>query len=141
MLREQECDKPIFFDMKHSNNAARIRLWLALKDNMAEEVERCVVTYPELKTRDYAAVNPLMKAPAFVRADGSTVFESAVILSYLEDKYASCADGSARGPSFKPPTPEGRQLMEVSRRDPPPLASRVSHPERRLHSGCTAVTR
>ena len=22
---------PVFFDMKHSNNAARIRIWLALK--------------------------------------------------------------------------------------------------------------
>merc|ERR1712107_496960 len=36
---------------------------------------------------------------------GVTVFESNVILEYLEDKYRS------HEPSFKPKTPEGRQVM------------------------------
>merc|ERR1712187_107362 len=40
-------------------------------------------------------------------SDGVTVFESYVILEYLEDKYR------AHKPSFKPCTPEGRQLMEI----------------------------
>jgi glutathione S-transferase len=104
---------PTFFDMKHSNNAARIRIWMALKDGMTSEIGRHVVTYPELKTPEFAAVNPLMKVPGFVREDGTTVFESAIILNYLEDKYDSAADGSPRKPFFKPDTPEGRQEMDL----------------------------
>jgi glutathione S-transferase len=100
--------KPIFFDMKHSNNAARVRLWLALKaDSMSNIVDSQVVQYPDLQTPAFAAVNPLKKVPALIRGDGETVFESAVILSYLEDKYSDA------GPSMKPPTPEGRQQMEL----------------------------
>jgi len=45
--------------------------------------------------------------PALIRVDGTTVFESNVILAYLEDKYAEL------GQSFKPPTAEGRQEMEL----------------------------
>ena len=37
----------------------------------------------------------------------TTVFESGVILNYLEDKY------SDEGPTFTPPTPEGRQEMAL----------------------------
>lgn len=100
-------EKPIFFDMKHSNNAARIRLWMALKDGVKDKIERRVVTYPDLQTPEFMAVNPLKKVPGFIRQDGETVFESHVILSYLEDKYSDLA------PSFKPSSPEGRQEMEL----------------------------
>uniref|UniRef100_A0A7S1MGU6 Glutathione transferase n=1 Tax=Alexandrium catenella TaxID=2925 RepID=A0A7S1MGU6_ALECA len=99
--------KPIFFDMIHSNNAARIRLWLALKEGMAERVETRMVTYPDLKTEAFLKVNPLGKVPALIRSDGVTVFESPVILEYLEEKYWSAS------PSFKPQSPEGRQLMNL----------------------------
>ena len=102
-----ESNKPVFYDMKHSNNAARIRLWRQMKEGMPSQIERHVVTYPELKTAEFAALNPLKKVPAFVRSDKTTVFESCVILNYLEDKY------SAAAPSFKPDTAEGRQLMEL----------------------------
>ena len=95
--------RPIFFDMTHSNNAARIRLWLDLKEGIREKVETRVVTYPDLQTPEFAAVNPLKKVPALIRDDGVTVFESAVILDFLEDKYG---EGS-----FTPATPEERQLM------------------------------
>ena len=98
---------PVFFDMKHSNNAARIRLWRALKEGMTDEIERRVVSYPDLKSSEFAAINPLKKVPAFIRKDGSTVFESHVILGYLEDKYDQAQ------PSFTPATPEGRQLMQL----------------------------
>jgi glutathione S-transferase len=74
---------------------------------MSETIESRVVQYPDLQTPAFAAVNPLKKVPALIRADGETVFESAVILNYLEDKYADA------GPSMKPDTPEGRQLMEL----------------------------
>ena len=101
--------KPIFFDMVHSNNAARVRLWMQLKrpGGMEELIESRTITYPDLKTADFAKVNPLCKVPALVRTDGATVFESNVILNYLEDKYGDA------GPSLKPATPEGRQAMEL----------------------------
>lgn len=95
--------------MLHSNNAARIRLWMALKKpgGMGDMIETRVLTYPDLQTAEFKAVNPLKKVPALIRADGTTVFESNVILSYLEDKYFDA------GPSMKPATPEGRQIMEL----------------------------
>ena len=102
--------KPTFFDMVHSNNAARIRLWMALKKpggSMANAIDVKMVTYPELQAASFAAINPLQKVPCLLRADGTTVFESGVILNYLEDKY------SDEGPALTPPTPEGRQEMEL----------------------------
>ena len=101
--------KPVFFDMLHSNNAARVRLWMALKrpGGMADTIDVKMVTYPELQTASFAAINPLKKVPGLLRADGTTVFESGVILNYLEDKY------SDEAPSFTPPTPEGRQEMAL----------------------------
>jgi len=101
--------KPVFYDMQHSNNAARIRLWLMLKGgDVASKIDRRVIKYTDLNTQEFIAVNPLKKVPAFVRADGATVFESPVILNYLEDKYA--ADSPV---TFTPATPEGRQQMDL----------------------------
>ena len=56
-------EKPIFFDMCHSNNAARVRLWMALKrpGGMGHAIESRMLTYPDLKKADFAAVNPLKK--------------------------------------------------------------------------------
>jgi len=96
--------KPIFFDMVHSNNAARIRLWIAEK-GAAEWIETKMITYPDLQTEEFKAVNPLRKVPAFIEEDGCNLFESFVILEYLEDKY------SMSGKLFKPNTPEGRAKM------------------------------
>jgi len=64
--------------MKHSNNAARIRLWMNLKrpGGMSDLVETRMVQYTDLKTRAFTAINPLKKVPALIRADGATVFES-----------------------------------------------------------------
>merc|ERR1719473_2569554 len=74
---------------------------------MGELIESRVVTYPELKTAAFAAINPLKKVPGLVREDGTTVFESNVILSYLEDKYEDA------GAPLQPPTAEGRQAMNL----------------------------
>jgi len=98
--------KPIFFDMIHSNNAARIRIWVK-KKGLQESIETKLVTYADLQTEDFVRVNPLKKVPAFINEEGTTVFESAVILNYLEDKY------SQKGPRFSPSTPEGRALVEL----------------------------
>ena len=66
-----------------------------------------MVKYPDLQSAEFAKINPLKKVPALVRGDGTTVFESAVILSYLEDRYQSL------GPPMVPATPVGRQEMEL----------------------------
>mmetsp|Transcript_24908 Transcript_24908/g.80598 ORF Transcript_24908/g.80598 Transcript_24908/m.80598 type:complete len:579 (+) Transcript_24908:79-1815(+) len=99
----------IFYDMHHSNNAARVRLWLDLASKLAEEekeipVSRKVIQYGDLRSEDYP--NPLRKVPALVEPNGDTVFESDVILRYLEDKF-----GSRR--LFTPNTAEGRQKMDL----------------------------
>ena len=92
--------------MTHSNNAARIRLWLNMKQSMQKEIDTIKITYADLQSKEYASINPLKKVPAFIRSDGSTIFESNVILSYLEDKYGG-------GQTFTPSTPEGRQDMNL----------------------------
>jgi len=99
-------EKPIFFDMKHSNNAARIRIWRELK-GVQDKIERRVIGYADLKTIEFAKVNPLMKVPAFILEDGTTIFESQVILQYLEDAYGG------EGPAFTPPTPRGKAHMNL----------------------------
>lgn len=99
--------KPVFYDMLHSNNAARIRLWLMYKEGADQEIDTKMLTYPELKEEEFCKVNPLQKVPALMRADGVCVFESYVILSYLEDKYSELK------PKFTPDTPEARQDMEL----------------------------
>lgn len=99
--------KPVFYDMKHSANAARIRLWFMLKDGVRGYIETRMMTPPDLKKEEFLNVNPLGRVPAFVREDTSCVYESNVILQYLEDKY------SANNPSLMPGTPEERQDMNM----------------------------
>lgn len=89
-----------------SNNAARIRLWLNMKQSMQNEIDTIKITYADLQSKEYALINPLKKVPVFIRSDGSTIFESNVILSYLEDKYGGRQ-------TFTPSTPEGRQDMNL----------------------------
>ena len=76
--------KPVFYDMTHSNNAARVRLWLRLVDPaLSQQVDSTFITYDDLRSEEYGKLNPLRKVPALVRGDGGTVFESDVILKYL----------------------------------------------------------
>ena len=76
--------KPVFYDMTHSNNAARVRLWLRLVDPaLSQQVDSTFITYDDLRSEEYGRLNPLRKVPALVRGDGGTVFESDVILKYL----------------------------------------------------------
>lgn len=44
--------RPTFFDMKHSNNAARIRLWLQLK-GLHHLIENNTITYADLQSEAY----------------------------------------------------------------------------------------
>ena len=99
--------KPVFYDMTHSNNAARVRLWLRLVDPaLSQQVDSTFITYDDLRSEEYGRLNPLRKVPALVRGDGGTVFESDVILKYLEDLYGN-------NEAMTPSTPEGRQVMNL----------------------------
>jgi len=73
--------------MKHSNNAARVRLWLKLK-GFETKVDTNMLTYADLQSEAFEKVNPLKKVPAFMTHDNQCIFESYVIMQYLEDKYA-----------------------------------------------------
>ena len=72
--------------MIHSNNAARVRLWIKTK-GLQDKIKTIIVRYADLKSEEFAKVNPLKKVPAFVTSTGITIFESFVIMQYLEDAY------------------------------------------------------
>jgi len=96
----------VFYDMVHSNNAARIRLWLRFKQ-LQEQVTTKMITYADLQDPAYLKVNPLKKVPGLVLEDGNVLFESQVILNYLEDKY----EGVGAVPSFTLGTAEQRAFV------------------------------
>lgn len=98
--------KALFFDMVHSNNAARIRIWIQ-KKGLQDEIDSKMVTYADLQSEEFKRVNPLKKVPAFINEHGDCIFESAVIMGYLEDKYA------ASGPPLRPSTAELRALAQL----------------------------
>lgn len=99
--------RPIFFGANGSNNSARIQLWIAMKEGMDAKIESRYLTQPQVKEPEFLRVNPLGKVPAIRRTDGNCVFESNVIMDYLEDKYSDSL------PSFRPDTPEDRQVMNL----------------------------
>ena len=106
---EKEQKKTIFYDMKHSNNAARIRLWNEIASEKLPRglpIATKMITYPDLQTSEFTKINPLRKVPALIEPNGATVFESDVILRYLEDKYG-------QRKLFTPKTAEARQKMDL----------------------------
>lgn len=103
---EQPAQKPFFFDMIHSNNAARIRLWLRLK-GLEDMVDSKMITYPDLQSEEYQKVNPLKKVPAFINENGECIFESFVIMQYLEDKLGHL------GMRLTPENPEERAFANL----------------------------
>lgn len=101
--------RPLFLDMKHSNNAARVRLWL--RHNPHVPVDTQMITYADLATPAYAKICPTRKCPAYLEpVDGKQnnvcLFESAVILDYLEYKYNNNA-------AFVPSDPLERAKMDL----------------------------
>lgn len=107
-ISEQPPRKCVFYDMKHSNNAARIRLWLRIK-NMEHVVETKLLTPEDLESESYQHLNPLRKVPSLVTDKGLKLFESYVILQYLEDRF-----GSFGPPSLLLETgPDDRAFVEL----------------------------
>ncbi|CAJ1924713.1 unnamed protein product [Cylindrotheca closterium] len=95
-----------FFDMKHSNNAARIRLWIRLK-NLEESIDNIMLTHADIEAPGYKDINPLGKVPAFITDTGIHLFEGSVILQYLEDKFEGCT------PKLVLDTPEDKAICNL----------------------------
>ncbi|KAL3763775.1 hypothetical protein ACHAW5_000348 [Stephanodiscus triporus] len=98
-----------FYDRITSNNAARIRLWMRLK-GLSSEFHIAYTTHDDqVSDERFASINPNRKIPLLLLEDGVTsIPESAVILQYLEERFASVP------PSLLPATPEGRAHMNLA---------------------------
>lgn len=100
----------VFYDLKHSNNAARIRLWLRFKGIPEDVVERKLVSMADLRSPEYAAIHPGLKVPALETDAGMALFEASVIMGYLEDRF---------GPSYPQPnlvldtSPDDRAFVQL----------------------------
>lgn len=69
-----------------------------------------MLTHDDLEDgKKLAAINPLRKVPAFVTDTGLNLFESFVILSYLEDRFGEQADG----PRTVMDTPDDRAFVQL----------------------------
>lgn len=86
-LAEASNAKCVFYDLKHSNNASRIRLWLRFKGIQEDLVERRLVSMADLRKPEYATIHPGQKVPALVTCTGLQLFEASVIMGYLEDRF------------------------------------------------------
>ena len=97
--------KHVLFDRLSSNNAARLRLWILLKDR-ATDFEVRLTRHEDQSSEGFLRLNPLGKVPLLVLPDGTSLPESGVILQYLEDKYP-------QDPVLVPATPEDRAHMRL----------------------------
>ena len=97
--------KPIFYDMRHSNNAARIRLWVELKGDMRRKIDRRLMQYVDLKSKEFSTINPLKKA----RPLCCDRRESYYVIGRRQPDHQS----SALGPPYRP----GASSHSVGRRD------------------------
>lgn len=102
--------KPVFYDMLHSNNAARIRLYIQLAE-LEDVIDSHMIVYADLQDPEYAKKFITKKVPAFIAENGTALIESKVILDYVADKYGPKDDGGRE--LFTLGTPEGRALNEL----------------------------
>ncbi len=73
------------YDFSLSPRARKVRITLAAK-GLAYEKVPIDITKGEQKTPEYLAINPSGKIPA-LRDNGTTVYESTIIMEYLNDTY------------------------------------------------------
>lgn len=102
--------KCIFYDMLHSNNSARIRLWLRLQGGLHDSIQIVVISHDELHNGMLESINPLKKVPAFRTEKGLALFESFVILNYLEDRFGGTTPGA---PCLVLDTPDDRAFGQL----------------------------
>jgi glutathione S-transferase len=95
------------YDFPMSPRARKPRIVLAEKGLQYEKIT-IDITKQEQKKPEYLAINPYGKVPA-LQDDGATVYESSVIMEYLNDKYPN--------PPLMPTDPgqraRGRILMHL----------------------------
>lgn len=83
-----------------------------------------MVTYLDLQSPKYSTLNPLKKVPAMLDASGNALFESYVIMQYIEDKFkfghstgamAEAEDGGAASceRNLMADSPEKRAFVEL----------------------------
>lgn len=75
---------------------------------MEHVVDTELLTHDDLESADYQCINPLKKVPSLVTDQGLRLFEAAVILQYLEDRFGSFAP-----PSLVLESPEDRSLVNL----------------------------
>ena len=73
------------YDFPRSPRVRKVRIVLAEKGLQYEKVT-IDLTKGEQKTPEYLAINPYGKVPA-LQDNGTTVYESTVIMEYLNDAY------------------------------------------------------
>jgi glutathione S-transferase len=73
------------YDFPMSPRARKVRIVLAEKGLQYEKIT-IDITKGEQKKPEYLAINPYGKVPA-LQDDGTTVYESTIIMEYLNDKY------------------------------------------------------
>ena len=94
--------KSVLYDVPVSNNGARIRIIILIKQLQDVIDIKSPAELGGLNSDAYLALNPLAKMPVLQMEDGSGLPESQVIEAYLLDKYVD------RSPSLVPATPELR---------------------------------
>ena len=75
------------YDFSLSPRARKVRITLEAK-GLAYEKVPIDITKGEQKTPEYLAINPYGKVPA-LQDNGTTVYESTIIMEYLNDTYPS----------------------------------------------------
>ncbi len=75
------------YDFSLSPRARKVRITLTAKGLEYEKVP-IDITQGEQKTPEYLAINPYGKVPA-LQDNGTTVYESTIIMEYLNDTYPS----------------------------------------------------
>jgi glutathione S-transferase len=103
--------KCIFFDYRHSNNAARIRLWLQFKGLVDRDVveTHMLASIEDVTKPDFCQINPCKKIPALITDNGMALFEASVIMSYLEDRFPQ----NEYAPNFVLDTPDDRARVHL----------------------------
>mmetsp|Transcript_56152 Transcript_56152/g.102975 ORF Transcript_56152/g.102975 Transcript_56152/m.102975 type:complete len:248 (+) Transcript_56152:90-833(+) len=71
-----------------TNNCARVMIFLKLNGLEDKVQTKSPGDFGGLSSEEYLKFNPQGKMPALIKADGSCIYESQVILEYLADKYA-----------------------------------------------------
>eukprot|EP00884_Botryococcus_braunii_P012251 jgi/Botrbrau1/21026/Bobra.0144s0038.1 len=94
--------QPTLYDSPVSNNGARARYIIYKKGLEGDVTIKSPNDLGGLKSTEYRTLNPQGLMPLLLMPDGTALYESEIIASYLLDKYYD------RGPAMIPSTPELR---------------------------------